>query len=68
MKEIFKKALELEGMITDMTGKCDILSIEVNATMLAYNNSDRKPDKFLANRYLELVDDLVRYGLIEKKW
>ena len=68
MKEIFRKALELEGMITDMTGKCDLLSIEVNTAMQCYNESDRKSDKFLANRYLELVDDLVKYGLIEKKW
>lgn len=68
MKEIFKRSLELNGMITDIAGKCDIISIEVNSAMEAYIEHGRKGDKFLAKRFLELAEDLAKYGIIEKEW
>lgn len=68
MREIFEKALELEGKVTAMMGHCDIISIEVNSTMSVIGERNKVSDKFLAERYLELVDDLVKYGIIKKEW
>lgn len=68
MREIFNRALELEGKVTEMMGHCDIISIEVNSTMSVIGERDKVSDKFLAARYLELVDDLVKYGIIKKEW
>lgn len=33
MQEIFKRSLELNGIITDMAGKLDIVSIDINSAM-----------------------------------
>lgn len=67
MREIFNKSLDLNGKITEMMGHCDIISIEVNSTMSVIGERDKVSDKFLAARYLELVDDLVKYGIVERK-
>ena len=68
MREIFNESLDLNGKITDMMGHCDIISIEVNSTMSVLDKHEGKvSDKFLAARYLELVDDLVKYGIVERK-
>lgn len=71
MKEIFEKSLELNSKITDMAGKCDIISIDVNSVMQTYQESKEagmKTDKFMANRYLELVEELAKYGIVNKEW
>ncbi len=68
MTDIFKKAMEANDEVMKTAGKLDIISIEVNATMKAYLNAENPSPKFLANRYLELVNDLARFGLINKEW
>ena len=68
MREIFNESLDLNGKITEMMGHCDIISIEVNSTMSVLDEHEGKvSDKFLAARYLELVDDLVKYEIVERK-
>ena len=68
VKELFKRSMGLDSMITDLAGKCDVISIEVNSAMKVYIKHGRKNDEFLAMKYLELVEDLARYGIIEKEW
>ena len=68
MQEIFKRSLELNGMITDIAGKLDIVSIDINSAMRVYIENGRKNRRFLAERFLELAEELVEYGIIEKEW
>lgn len=74
MNKIFEKAMELEGMITKMSGACDVISIEVNTAMQQLQESkrllenERVHDKYFADRYFELVEDLAKYGIIQKEW
>ena len=68
MQEIFKRSLELNGIITDMAGKLDIVSIDVNSAMRVYIENGRKSKTFLAERFLELAEELAEYGIIEKEW
>lgn len=74
MKNIFDKTMELSGIVTKMAGACDIISIDVNSAMKQLQESERLlanekvKNKFFADRYFELVEDLVKYGLIEKEW
>lgn len=68
MQEIFKRSLELNGMITDIAGKCDIISIDVNSAMRVYIENGRKSKIFLAERFIELAEELAEYGIIEKEW
>ena len=74
MNNIFEKSNELNGLITKMATGCDIIGIEVNSAMQQFNESerlrenDRVRNKFFADRYFELVDDLVKYGIVQKEW
>ena len=68
MQEIFKRSLELNGMITDIAGKCSIISIDINSAMRVYIENGRKSKTFLAERFLELAEELAEYGIIEKEW
>ena len=74
MKEIFDTMMELSGKVTKMAGGCDIININVNSAMGALYTHERLIDnenvrnKFLADRYLELVEDLVKYGIVQKDW
>ena len=68
MTDVFKKAMEANDEVMKTASKLDIIGIEVNATMKAYLGAENPSSKFLANRYLELVNDLVRFGLISKEW
>ena len=68
MKEIFERSLELNGMITDIASKCSIISIDVNSAMKVYIENGRKGKQFLAQRFIELAEELAEYGIIEKEW
>ncbi len=74
MKEIFDKAMDLSGAITKMAGGCDIISIDVNTAMCQLKQSkalmehEKVKNKFFADRYFELVEDLVKYGIVKKEW
>lgn len=70
MKDIFEMSNELNGKITLLAGKCDIVSIEVNTAMDVVKDLEEGPhkNKFLADRYLELVEELAKYGIIKKEW
>ena len=71
MKEIFKKQQELNSMMTRFKGKCEIISIDVNSVMQTISEAKDEgmiTDKFLAGRYLELVEELAECGIIEKEW
>lgn len=68
MQEIFKRSLELNGMITDIAGKLDIVSIDVNSAMRVYIENGRKSKTFLAERFIEIAEELAEYGIIEKEW
>ncbi len=74
MKNIFNTTMELSGLVTKMAGACDIISIDVNSAMKQLKESERLienekvKNKFFADRYFELVDDLVKYGIVQKEW
>ena len=68
MQEIFKRSLELNGMITDIAGKLDIVSIDINTAMRVYIENGRKSKTFLAERFIEIAEELAEYGIIEKEW
>lgn len=68
MNELFKKAMETNEQVMKVSGKLDIISIDVNATMKAYLEAPNPSPNFLAQRYVELAYDLYKYGLIEKQW
>ena len=74
MKNMFDKTMELSNLVTKMATGCDIISIDVNTAMAQLEESERLMEnekvknKFLADRYLELVDDLVKYGIVQKEW
>ena len=74
MKNIFDKTMELSGLVTKMASGCDIINIDVNSVMKQLDESERLMEnervknKFLADRYLELVEDLVKYGIVQKEW
>lgn len=74
MKNIFETTMELSGVVTKMAAGCDIIQIDVSTAMQQLSESERLienekvKNKFFADRYFELVDDLVKYGIIEKDW
>lgn len=68
MQDIFKESLDLNGKITDLAGKCTIISIDVNSAMKVHKESGKENYRFLAERYLELVEELAEYGIIQKEW
>ena len=71
MKEIFEKQQELNSMVTIFKSKCEIISNDVNSVMQTISKAEDEgmsTDKFLARRYLELAEELAKYGIIEKEW
>lgn len=68
MKEIFERSLELNGLITDIAGKLDIVSIDINSAMRVYLKNGKKSKTFLAERFVELAEEMAKYGIIEKEW
>ena len=74
MNEIFEKCMELGSLITKVSSGSDIISIDVNTAMCQLKQSkalmenERVKEKFFAERYFELVDDLVKYGIVKKEW
>ena len=71
MKEIFEKQQELNSMVTKFKGKCEIISIDVNSVMQTISKAKDEgmsTDGFLAIKYLELAEELAKYGIIEKEW
>lgn len=74
MKDIFDKTMELSSLMTKLVGGCDIIQIDVSSAMKQLNESDKLKENsrvkamFFSERYFELVDDLVKYGIIKKDW
>ena len=74
MNDIFEKAMELQDLTAKASTYCDIINIEVNTAMNQLNESERLNEndkvrnKFFADRYFELVDELVKYGIVQKEW
>ena len=68
-KEISNKVLEANTELTRMIGRCEIISIDVNAAMAAWiDNGKREDSRFLARCYVELAEELAKYGIIDKEW
>lgn len=69
IKNINNKAMELQSDLTRLIGRCEIISIDVNVAMDVWVKHGREEDsKFLARRYVELAEELAKYGIIDKEW